>query len=55
MRSKLWFNSLESPPPYVDGVWRGRMGLDKEEQLELIGEAEASPEKSPLAPHSSRF
>ena len=53
--SKVGFNPLTSPPIYDESLWRGRMGLDKEEQRSLVsgGESEDQTE-SPLSPHPSR-
>ncbi|GJE92402.1 hypothetical protein PsYK624_085560 [Phanerochaete sordida] len=53
-RTKLSFNSETSPPPFEASIWRGRMGLDKEEQLALIGKGVTPPVDGPLTPHASR-
>ncbi|KIP09360.1 hypothetical protein PHLGIDRAFT_67712 [Phlebiopsis gigantea 11061_1 CR5-6] len=53
-RSKLQFNPLNSPPIHSENLWRGRMGLDKEEQKRLVGSGEPKTIETSLSPHPSR-
>lgn len=54
---KLSFNPENSAPIYDVPFWRGRMGLDKEEQRALAGLDDpemAAEARGPLSPHPTR-